>query len=131
MLYSPGAARELRDGGRCDEQRTVFLCTGSPQLDYRILVYQTAPTVDGDARTVFGLRLDGGAVCVRDGYAPMAWRAGGEDVRTVEMCDGDYAIDARWVRSERYGEMEIHLFFRPCTEHVSGDGWPELEYSID
>jgi len=115
------------------EQRVALLGTGSPQLDY--VVHVTTGSPDGAiesraaSRVCFGLRIEGGELCIRDGYDPMEWHAEGESVRRMPIPDGYYAVTALWTPTND-GAMTIHLFFQQTNERIEGDGWPYLEYRV-
>lgn len=148
MLYSPKATRALEDGrdympvGQLEEplrtlvaeQDVVLLGTGSPQLDYELHVHQAPPPAllqkRAAAKVVFGMRIAGGQLLVRDGYDPMEWHRAGESLRRTAMPDGYYRVTALWLRDETRAAMIVHLYFQATTRRVPGDGWPYLGYRV-
>jgi len=111
----------------------VLLATGSPQLDYVLVVHLNSAPVSFDlaagASTRFGMFIEGEQLLVRDGYDPMEWSASGDSVRSVPLPDAYYAVDAIWV-PDRSEKMVVHLFFRTAAVKVPGNGWPLLEYRV-
>lgn len=149
MLYSPEAVRLLEEGrdympardelaeplrALVADQAVVFLGTGSPQLDYLLHVHRRAPTAAERRRArtavVFGLRIAGRRLLVRDGYDPMEWHERGESVRSAPLADGYHRIDALWLPETNDEAMRVHLFARPSNRRVAGDGWPYLKYDV-
>jgi hypothetical protein len=149
MLCSPEAVEELAPGSNTmpagedlreplrslvRSRRVVFLVTGSPQLYYDLEVHDEPPPATGSAaRCRFGLRIDGGALWVRDGYDPTKWEAMPETLVPVPVRDGDYAVEACWIRSEneedeKDGVMRVTLHFIAGPMPPVGEAWPELLY---
>ena len=122
---------ELREPLRSlvQSQRVVFLQTGSPQLYYDLEVHDEPPPAAGAAaRCRFGLRIEGGALWVRDGYDPMEWEAMPDSLKPVPVRDGDYAVDACWIKAENDGVMKITLHFIADPMPPVGTDWPKLLY---
>lgn len=125
------SGEELREPLRSlvRSHRVVFLQTGSPQLYYDIEVHDEPPPPTGAAaRCRFGLRIEGGALWVRDGYDPMKWEVMPDDLKPVPVRDGDYAVDACWIKGDDDGVMKITLHFLAEPMPPVGATWPELFY---
>jgi hypothetical protein len=148
MLYSPHATRALRaghdymPGGELEDplrtlvarQDVVLLGTGSPQLDYEVYVHLTPPPRSARQRAaavvVFGLRIAGDELLVRDGYDPMEWRCSGESLRRTPVPDGYYRVTALWVPDQTREAMIVRLHLQATKRRVRGNGWPYLGYRI-
>jgi len=93
--------------------RVVLLSTGSPGLEYTLVfVAAGSPTVLREeplARAQFSLVVTDGCLFVRDGYITTRW--GDQDYATekVELPNGFYVVDARWMPSGRHAHMVIYL----------------------
>jgi hypothetical protein len=150
MIGSPVAVTALEEGGDYmpargplreplrslveTEQRVVLLGTGSPQLDY-VLVPRLGPASmsarrSAAAQVEFGLHVEGGTVCVRDGYDPMKWTRRVSRRQTIALADGYYVVHALWIDSEADEDMRILLCFTRRSQRLPGDGWPYLGYRV-
>jgi len=150
MICSPDAVRALEEGadympGRRPlreplrtlvetEQRVVLLGTGSPQLDYAILPRVGPPPAaarrSAAADVRFGLHVEGGTVCVRDGYDPMQWKPRLPRSQTFPLTDGYYGVHALSVDSGPDADMTILMCFERRARKLPGHGWPYLGYRV-
>jgi hypothetical protein len=148
MICSPDAVSGLKEGGDYMpargplreplrslvevEQRVVLLGTGSPEVRYAVIPHlrptpaPTRKTALASAR--FGLHVEGGTVCVRDGYDPMKWTTRVPLRQTFPVADGYYGVTALSMPPERGAEMMILLSFERRARRLAGDGWPYLGY---
>lgn len=139
-VLAPGS-NTMPSGGELQEplrslvrsQRVALLVTGSPQLYYDIDVHDEPPPATGAAaRCRFGLRIEGGALWVRDGDDPTEWEAMPESLKPVPVRDGDYTVEACWLKGETdeddHGVMRITLHFLAEPMPPVGERWPELPY---
>lgn len=152
MLYSPTPVECLQAGADymgetlseplgslVKKQRVALLGTGSPQLYYSVQLWSGA--LDGAATStaastvIFGLQIEGGFLCVADGYAPMDW--GSDDYATcsISLTDGYYKLTALWLPDVAADaanniDMRIHLHAERAEQSVPGDGWPYLEFRV-
>jgi hypothetical protein len=138
LLSSPKTLSGLKEGGEydpdaspvkelIDEQQIILLQTGSPELDYQLHFHSGDPDRQARVQSSFGMRVDGGALVIRDGYDLMDWSDSDDQRLTIE--DGYYAVDALWTPGE--AEMEIHFYFNRTDSRVDGDGMVELMWSAE
>ena len=150
MICSPAAVRALKEGDDYmplsaplreplrslveKEQRVVLLGTGSPEVDYAIIPHagpaSRAARRSAAAEVRFGLHVDGGRVCVRDGYDPMEWTGRVPRRQTFPLADGYYGVQALWVDREPNADMTILMCFERRARRLPGNGWPYLGYSV-
>lgn len=151
MLFSPAAVRGFAEGGDYlhalepagrlyDElvasHRIALLGTGSPQVYYELSVAHgpASPEEVGAARhsVQFGLRVEGGALHIRDGYALMEWLGDDPDEVVVPLTDGYYAVRAlaSVLRDEARDDVSLRFFLEPSQTLIPGDGWPYLEIAF-
>jgi hypothetical protein len=150
MICSPAAVRALETGYDYmptggplreplrslveKEQRVVLLGTGSPEVDYAIIPHTGPPSRaarrSAAAEVRFGLHVEGGTVCVRDGYDPMEWTRRVPRRQAFPAADGYYGVHALWVDSEPDADMAILLCFQRRARRLPGNGWPYLGYRV-
>lgn len=148
MLHSPSAVRDfefgvdysssLRPGeGAVGEAlsagRVVLLSTGSPGLNYTLVFHEAGslevPKKESLAAAQFSLVVTDGKLLVRDGYATTCWGAPEYAAESVVFQNGFYFVDARWLPSNRYGHMQIHLILGRTADPPAGcAGWVNLDY---
>ena len=148
MLHSPSAATAFQSGkdyssslgpgdGELGEAlatgRVVLLSTGSPGLDYTVILADSnSPLELSDkplARAQFSLVVTDGCLLVRDGYVTTRWGDEAYATERIVLADGFYLVDARWMPSFRNGHMLIHLLLGRTDDPPKNClGWVDLEF---
>jgi len=147
LLHSPSAVASFVDGQAYypapEEVEELFatgrfavVSTGSPELDYVVRLASGSPSAAdvkrARAKARFLFRVTDGEIVVRDGYALNEWGQGGYACEAVPFADGEYQVDALWIRSEKYCEMPVELYFSPrAFKRIKGTGWTDLDYVVD
>lgn len=132
LLYSPGlglavasaaAIDALRAGVPGADDQLVRVHTGSPQIFYHLHLHPLgelpgAVVAERLGRATTGLRIQGAALVVRDGYdldtPPEEWE--GDEARW-SVSDGYYRLDLAYSRQRRPdSDISLHLALTPDEE---------------